>query len=140
MYGALLITGVGIGLWINDYRVSRKYKDQLQKFKEMRSEALTITTTSDDTVWFTAPSERATFQVLLERIQREIESKEAYFTSGIPLLRSLNFNYISCLPQFMWIIAFDCNGDFHESYLNFYTRHFPDTIGGVVYREALNKQ
>lgn len=77
MYGALLITGVGIGLWINDYLVSRKYKDQLQKFKEMRSEALTIATTADDTVWFTAPSEQATFQLLLERIQREIETKRS---------------------------------------------------------------
>lgn len=137
---AAVVIGGGVGLWFHDQRVSKRLLRELPELKAMHVEAATLAATASDEPHFTVNySEKGIFQLVCGEIEWNINQREQYFDNGIPILRSLlpPSKSEEIMAHVLWKIAFENDGDFYDSYLEFYMRRIPNSVGSVVYQEMM---
>jgi hypothetical protein len=79
-------------------------------------------------------------KITCNEIEWNIKKTKYYLESGIPILRlMIQPKPIERLNYMLWSIAYDEDGDFYESYLDFYIHYVPDTVGSAVYQQIRNK-
>lgn len=122
----------GVGLWIHDKCISTRLLEELPELKAMHNDAVTLAaTTSDDGYFSVRHSEKRIFQLVCSEVEWNINQREQFFTNGIPIVRSLlpPSKLEDIMAYVLWKIAVDDDGDFYDSYLDFYARYSPNSLG-----------
>jgi hypothetical protein len=129
------------GFYYYDQGVCKKLHNELGKLNTMYSDAVTLMDKALDEQHFSVyNSEKQIFKITCNEIEWHIKKTKYYLESGIPILRLMvQPKPIERLNYMLWSIAYDEDGDFYESYLDFYIHYVPDTVGSVVYQQIRNK-
>lgn len=140
-YRALALCGVSFAnlCWHQDRAVKDRVILELEKFTNMRKEALSLLSVASDEPFFTVWStEKEIFESVCESLKSRIDTRKK-FLKKTPILRLLfpAMSFEVSMGEVLWCYAYHYDGDAYKSYLEFYTRHCPNTVGSVVYQEMM---
>lgn len=134
-------TAIFGGLYYYDQRVCGTLYNELEELNTMYSDAVICMDKASDEQHFSVSfSEKQIFKITCNEIELNINKTKYYLESGIPILRlMIQPKPKERLKYMLWSIAYDDDGDYYNSYLDFYIHYIPDTVGSVVYQQIRNK-
>ena len=140
-YRALAVCGFGVAnlCWQQDCVSGNRIKGEVQTLSNMRNEALSLlSVASDEPIFSVWSTEKEIFERVCIDLESRLETRKA-FQESTPILRLLSPSlYLErSLGEYYWNLAYHADGDAYQSFLKFYTRHVPNTVGSVVYQELL---